>query len=615
MLILGKDTMKDPSLGYARTFVRQVEDCLGLALEQGVKIVSNAGGLNPAGLADRLREVADGPRPRPGDRARRGRRPRARLGLLRRRADRQRLPRRLRHRRRPDRAAPTSWSPAGSPTPALVVGPAVAHHGWTPTSYDELAGAVVAGHVIECGTQATGGNFSGFRALLRGPRPAAGLPDRRDRRRRLQRDHQARRHRRRGHRRHRHRAAGLRDPVDPLPRPRRHHPPRHRSSSSRPARTGSRSPASAARHRRSGSRSASTSSAASATRWSSCSPASTSRRRPTGCASSSTAALTAADVTWSQGRAAATGRRHRGGAPPRCSACTVMDPQPDPVGRAFTAAGGRARARVVPRLHDDRPAAAADAVRRLPAGVRRPRHVHAHRRARRRPPRGSRRPARRSRPPTRRAADRRLAVPGAGRLAQPPDAAGHVRARALRRQGRRRQPRALGRQRRRPRARRPGHLAGQADQPAQGPRAGPRGRRPRGRGLRAAQPRRRQRRRPRPARPGRRRVAPGSTRRPRGSASGALAASCTSRRTCCDRRSAAARATRSRAREFVRREVAPHLQEWEDAGEIPRALHLAAGEAGAARRRLPRGGRRRGRHLLDSSPCRRRCSRPARPAG
>ncbi|WP_457207275.1 acyclic terpene utilization AtuA family protein, partial [Nocardioides sp. P5_C9_2] len=60
MLILGRDTMKDPDLGYARTFVRQAEDCLGLALERGVRIVANAGGLNPAGLADRLREVAQG---------------------------------------------------------------------------------------------------------------------------------------------------------------------------------------------------------------------------------------------------------------------------------------------------------------------------------------------------------------------------------------------------------------------------------------------------------------------------------------------------------------------------------------------------------------------------
>ena len=49
----------------------------------------------------------------------------------------------------------------------MVVGPAIAHHGWTPTSYDELAGAVVAGHIIECGTQATGGNFSGFLSLPR----------------------------------------------------------------------------------------------------------------------------------------------------------------------------------------------------------------------------------------------------------------------------------------------------------------------------------------------------------------------------------------------------------------------------------------------------------------
>ena len=103
MLILGKDTLKDPSLGYARTFVRQVEDCLGLALERGVKIVSNAGGLNPAGLADRLREVAARARARPADRPRRGRRrPRPRA-CVERRAHRQRLPRRLRHRRRADR--------------------------------------------------------------------------------------------------------------------------------------------------------------------------------------------------------------------------------------------------------------------------------------------------------------------------------------------------------------------------------------------------------------------------------------------------------------------------------------------------------------------------------
>ncbi|KQW47762.1 exopolyphosphatase [Nocardioides sp. Root1257] len=163
MLILGRDTMKDPSLGYAKTFVRQVEDCLGLALESGVRIVSNAGGLNPAGLADRLREVAAGLGLDPaiahveGDDVRSlGLREGALtanaylggFGIA---------------------AALTAGADivvTGRVTDAsLVVGPAVAHHGWTPTSYDELAGAVVAGHVLECGTQATGGNFSGFKTL------------------------------------------------------------------------------------------------------------------------------------------------------------------------------------------------------------------------------------------------------------------------------------------------------------------------------------------------------------------------------------------------------------------------------------------------------------------
>ncbi|GAB2774315.1 DUF1446 domain-containing protein [Nocardioides salsibiostraticola] len=173
MLILGKDTMRDPSLGYARTFVRQVEDCLGLALEKGVKIVTNAGGLNPAGLADKLREVANG------------------LGL----------DPTIAHVEGDDVRALADTYPAlqgaltanaylggfgiasaltagadivvtGRVTDAsVVVGPAIAHFGWTPESYDALAGAVVAGHIIECGTQATGGNFSGFKDLPHNGRP------------------------------------------------------------------------------------------------------------------------------------------------------------------------------------------------------------------------------------------------------------------------------------------------------------------------------------------------------------------------------------------------------------------------------------------------------------
>src|SRR5688572_14813624 len=58
MLILGRDRAKDPTLGFAKTFLRQMEESLGLAAELGVKIVTNAGGLNPAGLAERLRTLA-----------------------------------------------------------------------------------------------------------------------------------------------------------------------------------------------------------------------------------------------------------------------------------------------------------------------------------------------------------------------------------------------------------------------------------------------------------------------------------------------------------------------------------------------------------------------------
>ena len=59
MLILGRDKAKDPSLGYAKTFLRQLEECLGLAIDKGVQIVSNAGGQNPAGLAAAIQALSD----------------------------------------------------------------------------------------------------------------------------------------------------------------------------------------------------------------------------------------------------------------------------------------------------------------------------------------------------------------------------------------------------------------------------------------------------------------------------------------------------------------------------------------------------------------------------
>ncbi len=170
MLILGRDKMKHPERGYAKTFVTQLEDCLGLARDRGVRIVANAGGLNPAGLADALRALAQ------------------RLGI----------PARIAHVEGDDLLARAAELGLGSPLTAnaylgswgivdclnsgadvvvtgrvtdasVIVGAAAAHFGWARTDYDQLAGAVVAGHVIECGVQATGGNFAFFTEIPASP--------------------------------------------------------------------------------------------------------------------------------------------------------------------------------------------------------------------------------------------------------------------------------------------------------------------------------------------------------------------------------------------------------------------------------------------------------------
>lgn len=179
MLILWKAKQKDPNGGYAKTFLTQMEEVLGTCLDRGIKVVANAGGLNPAGLATEVGSLAD------------------RLGLDAKvahltgddivdaipslRADGHQLAHLDSGRGLAD--APGELLTANAylggwgivealrgdadvvvcprvTDASLVVGPAAWWHGWARDDFDALAGAVAAGHVIECGPQACGGNYS-----------------------------------------------------------------------------------------------------------------------------------------------------------------------------------------------------------------------------------------------------------------------------------------------------------------------------------------------------------------------------------------------------------------------------------------------------------------------
>jgi len=181
MMILAKGRMKDPDLGFATTFLTQMEQVLGTCLAEGIVVVSNAGGLNPAGCAEALHALA------------------ARLGLSPTVAhvDGDDLMPRLdeltaagidlRNIDTGEALADLGVTPltanaylggwgiaraldggadvviTGRVTDAAVVlGPAASYFGWERTDWDRLAGAVVAGHIIECGAQCTGGNYAFF---------------------------------------------------------------------------------------------------------------------------------------------------------------------------------------------------------------------------------------------------------------------------------------------------------------------------------------------------------------------------------------------------------------------------------------------------------------------
>ena len=181
MAILQKQRAKDPSAGYAKDFMRQLRDVLVACTERNVTIISNAGGVNPAACATAVMALA------------------AELGV----ADKvkiavvagddifgnlpdlvaagQELANLETGRAFTDisgevvsanvyvGAAPivralqlgANIIIAGRVTDTSVtLAPMIHAFGWADNDWDKLASGVVAGHIIECGTQTTGGNFT-----------------------------------------------------------------------------------------------------------------------------------------------------------------------------------------------------------------------------------------------------------------------------------------------------------------------------------------------------------------------------------------------------------------------------------------------------------------------
>ncbi len=178
MYILHKT--RERSGGYARTFLRELEEVLPTCIERGITVVSNAGGLQPESLAAAVTELArrqgldvhvasvsgDDITPRLHELRAQGEKfvnldtgevlP----------ADAPVVTANAYLRARPIAdalAAGAQVVVTGRVTDAaLVVGPALHAFGWSDHDLGAIAGAVVAGHVIECGAQCCGGNYAFF---------------------------------------------------------------------------------------------------------------------------------------------------------------------------------------------------------------------------------------------------------------------------------------------------------------------------------------------------------------------------------------------------------------------------------------------------------------------
>jgi hypothetical protein len=173
MSILQKQKLADPHLGYARDFPPLVARIAGKIRERGIKVIANAGGVNPVACAREVVRLAPGLKVAVvlGDDVF------ARLdefqakGYEMRDMDTGEPIARIRSQILSANAYIGAFPLAGalatgadvviagrSTDTALTLAPMVHRFGWQPDDFDRLAAGTIAGHIIECGAQSTGGN-------------------------------------------------------------------------------------------------------------------------------------------------------------------------------------------------------------------------------------------------------------------------------------------------------------------------------------------------------------------------------------------------------------------------------------------------------------------------
>jgi hypothetical protein len=184
MSILQKQRARDPRMGYARDFVSQLEPLLGEILERKIRIITNAGGVNPVACAEALFEAArkrelplkvavvagDDVAPRVVELREKGilldnmetgePLSAARGKILAANAYFGAMPVVLALRESPDVVLSGRVTDTGITLAALIH-----EFGWGATDYDRLAQGIVASHLVECGAQATGGNFTDWKKV------------------------------------------------------------------------------------------------------------------------------------------------------------------------------------------------------------------------------------------------------------------------------------------------------------------------------------------------------------------------------------------------------------------------------------------------------------------